>query len=291
MNLSTLFGGNKQSSGLFIPDNSGFKELTDEIPIKSINAISEHLGYHPDQVYSYYEGQESKSDISNVIVEVFSRNIVFVLTKDTVTKLDKKRVDNYLRNFTVKNVFNSYTSESILEDGIENKSLKIGFLARVLNIEDPEQNGMIFVESLGLYLFFIDGYLVNFQSSDGLNEWAKFWKDRNTNLFSSYEKTAKLYWGNDINKVIEEINIQADSWAKIPQAMDNEYITLHKTKFGTVNFTMLLVCHYNHGLSFYDFTTINHGRYKEIGVGKYKVDKFAYEFSEDGVLLKSYLAD
>ena len=27
------------------------------------NGISEHLGYHPDQVHAYYEGQESKSDI------------------------------------------------------------------------------------------------------------------------------------------------------------------------------------------------------------------------------------
>lgn len=291
MSLSTLFGGNKKSSGLFVPDKSGFKELTDEIAFKSINDISEHLGYHPDMIYTYNEGQDSNSGIINVIVEIFTRNIVFVLTKDSVTKLDKKRVENYFRNFTIKGVFNSYTTEDILKEGIQNRSLKMDFLARVLNILEPEQDGMFYIDSLELYLYFIDGYLVNFQSSDGLNEWAKHWKQINKDLFLSYEKTAKLYWGNNISKVINEINIQADSWAKTPDAMNNEFISLHETRFGTINFAMLLVCHYNYDLSLSDFITINHGRYKEIEPNKHKADKFVYEFSDEGILLNSYLAE
>ncbi len=253
MNLSTLFGGNKKSSGLFIPDRSGFKELKDEIPFKSINGVSEYLGYHPDQVYAYHEGQEAPSGIINVIVEIFSNNIVFILTKDTVTKLDEKTVKNYLRNFSIKNVFKSYITESILESGIENKSLQMDFLAKVLSIEDPEQDGMYYVESLEYYLYFVDGYLVGFQSSDGLNESAKSWKQDSPSYFKGYEQVSRLYWGNDIAGVINEINTQADAWSKVPFAINNEFLSLHETQYGTTNYVMLLVCHYNYEISFDDF--------------------------------------
>ena len=291
MNLSSFFGGNKKSSGLFIPYKSEFKELKDEIPVKSINGVSEHLGYHTDQVYTFHEGEESDSGIINIVVEIFSSNIVFVLTNNTVTKLNNKTVNNYLRNFSVRNVFNSYTTEDILKEGIQNKSLKIDFLTRLLAIEEPEEDGMYYVELLGLYLYFIDGYLVNFQSSDGLNEWAKLLRDKNKTIFSSYEKAAKLYWGNEIGKVIDEINMQANLWAKAPDGMRNEYVDLHETEFGTINFAMLLVCHYNYELSFSDFLTINHGRYKEIGLNKFRVGRFIYEFSDEGILSNSYLSE
>ncbi len=291
MHLSTFFGSSKKSSGLFIPCNTEFIELTDKIPFKSINGISEHLGYHPDQVHAYYEGQESKSDIINVIVEIFSNNVIFVLTKDTVNKLSKKSVENYLRNFSVKKVFNSYTTENILETAVENKSLKMDFLARILKIEDPEEDGMYYVESLEYYLYFVDGYLVSFQSSDGLNESAKNWKQNSPTYFRGFEKVSRLYWGNDITSVINEINTQADAWSKIPFVGSNEFLDLHETEYGTTNYVMLLVCHYNYGISLKDFITVNHGRFIKVAPNKYRVNKFSYEFDESESLIKFYLAN
>jgi hypothetical protein len=55
MNLLKVFDRNKKSSGVFIPKKTQFIELKDEILIKSINGITEHLGYHSDQSFSYYE--------------------------------------------------------------------------------------------------------------------------------------------------------------------------------------------------------------------------------------------
>jgi hypothetical protein len=281
----------KSSTGRFVPDGSGFKELTDELKDDSINGISQHLGYHPDQVHTYWGDFDQTSDINHIAVEVFTMNIIFVLTKNTVTKLDKKKVQYFLRNFRISEVFDSIATRDIFERAIPDKSLKIDFLSRVLNIADPDPNGMFFVKSLNLNLFFIDGYLVDTQSSDGLSEWAKDFKKINPTLMANYEKVARLYWGTNLSQVIKEINIQADSLAGTPNSVSNEFLPLHETPFGTINFAMLLVCHYGKRINLNEFKEINHGRYKEVRPNTYKVDKFVYEFFEDGTLSNSYLSN
>lgn len=289
MNFLKIFDRNNKSSGIFIPKKSEFIELTDEISFKSINGITEHLGYHTDQAHGYFETLEKDSGITNIIVEIFSNNIIFVLTKDTVTKLKKSKVDNYMRNFDVNKVFNSYTTESILEYGVENSSLNIDFLSKVLNIEEPEQDGMFYASSIEYYLYFVDGFLVSFQSADGLNEPAKDWKQSLPVFFRDLEKVTKLYWGNNLSSVINEINLQAEAYTKIPFIMKNEFLELHKTKHGTINFVMLLVCHYTYMISFEDFAIINHGRYFKLDTNKYLVDRFIYEFDEFGNLINAYM--
>ncbi|MEI6950367.1 hypothetical protein V9K67_24510 [Paraflavisolibacter sp. H34] len=280
----------KESSGIFIPDQTGFAELKDEIKNSSINGIAEHLGYHPDQAHSYFGNFDQNADVKHVIVEIFTKNIVFVLTQTTVTQLNKRQVDHFLRDFELSEVFDSITTRDILQEGIQNKSLKIDFLSRVLSIQDPDPNGLFYIESIGLYLYFFDGFLVSIQSSDGLSHWAKHFKQLNPQFIGQYEHVAKLYWGNNLPKVINEINIQSDALADLPDGMKNHYIHLHETKFGTINFAMLHVCHYNKEISLRDFREINHGRFQQTGPFEYVVDRFKYEFEEDGTLLNSSLA-
>ena len=289
MNLLNIFGRNKKSSGVFIPKNLEYIELTDDIAFKSINGITEHLGYHSDQAHGYFDLAEEDSGITNVIVEIFSNNIIFILTKDTVTKLKKSTVDRYMRNFNLNKVFNSYITESILEDGVENSSLKIDFLSKVLNIEEPEQDGMFYAASIEYYLFFVNGILVSFQSADGLNEPAKDWKQSSPVFFRDLEKVTKLYWGNNLSSVINEINLQAEAYTNVPFIMKNGFLELHKTKHGTINFVMLLVCHYSYKISFEDFAIINHGRYFKLDTDKYLVDRFIYEFDQFGNLTNAYI--
>jgi hypothetical protein len=194
-----------------------------------------------------------------------------------------------MRNFNLTKVFNSYIVESILENGVKNSSLKIDFLSKVLNIEDPEPDGMFYAASIEYYLYFVDGVLVSFQSADGLNEPAKNWKQSIPDYFRDLEAVTKLYWGNNLSSVINEINMQADAYTKVPFIMDNEFLDLHKTKHGTINFVMLLVCHYNYKMSFDDFAIVNHGRFIEIDTNKYLVDRFIYEFDELGSLKNAYI--
>ncbi len=279
----------KKSSGIFIPNGDQFSELTDYIGEGSINDITIHLGYHPDQTKVYFGDFDQNFDVVDVIIEIFSCNIVFVLTKDTVTKLDKSKVDYFLRDFDYDSEFDSYDIDSIFQTGIENMSLSIEFLTRVLNINNAEPNGVFYAKSLDLYLSFKDGLLIDFRSTDGLSKWARYYKQLNPDFIFNIEKTAMKFWGVEKSKIINEINIQCDALASVPEGFKNEFIQLHETNFGSTNYFMLLVCHYEHEISLSQFIEINHGRYKTYtssnSVIKFGLDRFIYEFSVDGSLI------
>ncbi|GAA4419250.1 hypothetical protein GCM10023187_53380 [Nibrella viscosa] len=287
--FSSIFNKKKKSSGIFIPKGQAFKELTEALEDTSINGISEHLGYNTNQVQAYYGYPPENPDITAVIFEVFTQNIVFVSTKTHVTQLTRSKVDYFLRDFKLEEFYNSVTTEDILQEGIENRTLSIDYLARVLAIESPDENGVFFVPKIGHYLYFNEGFLTDFSASDGLNKWAKQLMQINPNLIDSYEKVAKKYWGHESKKIINEVNIQAEAFADLPQAANNKFIPLHEAELGTINFFMLLVCHYDRGITLPEFKEINHGRYKETlqstdSLIEYKLGNFTYRFLASGVL-------
>lgn len=142
--------------------------------------------------------------------------------------------------------------------------MKVDYLSKVLNIKDPQPDGILYVERLGLNFFFIDGLLVDFQSSDGLNEWAKHFKQLNPRYFEHYVKHARMYWGNSLNKIINEVNKQFQAFSYIPGGANNQHIELHKNSNGTINFYMLMVCHYGTPITAGQLEDLNYGRYTKI---------------------------
>jgi len=80
----------------------------------------------------------------------------------------------------------------------------------------------------------------------------------------------------------------------VPDGYLNKYIPLHKVENNTVNFYMLMVCHYNREITLDEFKQINHGWYRQVeslnaNDIKYKLGNFEYEFAPDGSLLSSNL--
>ena len=284
-----LFSNKKNSTGIFIPVGNEFVEFTETTSENSINGIAAHLGYNKDQFSTYFGDFDLNYDVQNVVIEIFSCKIIFVLTKPTVTKLKKHKVDYFMRNFNFQKEFDNINITNILQNGIDNKSLTIEFLSRVLNLGISDPSGIFYSKNLDLYLSFWDGILTKFTTSDRLNEWSRHFKHLNPDLIKDIETVAKKFWGNNLDQIINEINIQAESLANIPQGVKNENIDLHKTDFGTVNYFMLLVCHYNHSINMEQFLEINHGRYKIIPSSNenktYSLDRFLYEFLPDGTLL------
>ncbi|TGE06100.1 hypothetical protein [Hymenobacter fodinae] len=285
----------RESSGMFVPDGAQFKELTDAPPNASINDLGKHMGYHPDQIHYYFGDNDPDSEIRGIIFELFSRNIIMVGTKKTVTTINKNSLTHFTRHLTERDLINSYSVSSSLNDGIKNKSLSSSFLARVLGMKGVERDGVFYSERLGLYLYFVDGVLTDFQASDGLGKWAKHFKQINSDIIDAFEAEARRYWGSDNKQVMAEINRQADALADIPDAMQNEYLPLHENTDGSYNFHMMLVCHYEQPIMLDEFLVINHGRYervteRELGdTNAYKVGRFVYIFSAEGDLLFSDL--
>lgn len=159
----------KKSTGIFVPFGSGFKELTDHIENQSANGIVEHLGYKITQKYTYASLKYSK--IYQIAFEIFSNNIIFIQTKNTVKEITNEMLKKYLKDLDLEYEYKCF-ADIMLTAGIEEKSFTIEFLSKVLNIEDPKPDGKYFIEKLGYYLYFCKGYLTRFESAEGLNSWA-----------------------------------------------------------------------------------------------------------------------
>lgn len=284
----------KLSTGYFVPFGSEFKELLNAPANASFDDISAHLGYHSDQIHMFLGDYDPTSDIQAIGFEIFTTNIAFVCTQKSVVKLTDAEVGNFSKKFRFQDEFDDVTVSGILEEGIKNGSLTIEFLAKVLDLTDPQPTGIYFDGKFGLYLYFNNGLLTDVQPADGLNEWAKHFKQLNPQFIGRYENVARKYWGQDIAKITAEINIQASALADTPNSVNNEFVYLHEAELGTINFKMLMVCHYDHEIIMDEFKQINHGRYKhlpgqfDIGLQKYTVGKFLYEFSKGGDLINKY---
>lgn len=181
---------------VFVPQNGSFIEKTINIENKSIRNVVKYLGYNSDQFYTYSNSDAGDTGILLVVFKIFTNQIICIITDESVEKLSAERMEKYLLKFDLKKEFDSYTIESKLNEGIKNKSLTSDFLAKVLNLENPEPNGTLYASSIGYNLEFRQGIIVKFYSSDGLNKWAKQWKVENYELYKSYEDAAKKYWGD-----------------------------------------------------------------------------------------------
>ena len=279
----------KESSGFFVPDGNKFIEATG-LENLSINKIAEKLGYHTDMTYHHLVGYEQTDEIQSIIFEVFTTNIIFIITSKKVLSLPPYKVQGILIQLSWHDLYDSHTIKSTLEDAIEHESLTIDFMQKVLNLNDNDPNCVLFSEKLGYYLYFSEGVLVDFQTSDGLNEWAKEWNLINPNLVASYEKEAVYYWGEGKpHKILKEINAQADAYANVPcMAWQNPLNEMHTSEFGNINFVNQLVAHYGKEISLKEFKEINHGRYEVISSVEeevsLKIGRFVYEFSDGEII-------
>jgi len=263
---SSLKHAKAESFGIFVPSQNRLLKLTDDISNRSITGIAKHLGYHPDQIHTFGGYDEAESKIIFVVLEVFSMNVIFALTENSVLHLSENEVNDFIKDFDYNFEYKSTMVEDTLLSGIENKSLKIGFLCRIFDIEHKLWEDQILFEKIGVHAFFVNGYLAAFRLVDEeLGKWARYFKGLNPSGFSDYAEVAKLYWKDDYDKITYELNAQFEAWADSPKATNDEHIPLHTTRFGTINFVMLLVCHYGKHIDIEQFEVINHQ-----GIKKYQ---------------------
>lgn len=284
----SYFFNKRESSGVFKPSNGGFVEYKGDIGNGSINDIRTVLGYHADQVYDPVFGND-KDKISYVCFEIFTRNVVFVLTSKKVTFITQRDIDKSLGKFSVNKYFDRKETSDRLSQGIDNRSMSIEFMAKVLSLKDVSRNGMFYSEKIKTYLYFTEGFLTDFHFDDGLFPYAQHLKAVNPKVYNWIADLAYKYWPNNDFQAIKEINIQCEAWANIPEAFGNEFIPLHRTENGGANLHMIRVCHYNYPININQFIEINHGRYKQLpddnGNKRFTCGKFNYIFDEDSKML------
>jgi hypothetical protein len=279
------FLNKRSSSGVFTASKNGFMEYKGQAGNGSINDTLYALGYHPDQAYTTRFNTNPKEAIQVVVFEIFSRNIIFVMTSKKTTYITEKDLRKHLGNFSVSKEFDSIRINEVLNAGLENASLSSEFIAKVLHLKAISNNGMFYSERIKTYLYFTEGRLTDFHFDDGLFPWSKYLKEMNPTVYKNISDTALKYWADNDFQIKKEINIQSEAWSNTPDALRNEYLSLHRTENGGFNFHMLRVCHYKYPLKLKQFKEINHGRfmiveennsYKEISCGK-----FQYQFDSE----------
>ncbi|KAA9356888.1 MULTISPECIES: hypothetical protein [Larkinella] len=276
--------------GVFIPARFGYYKEIDykNFGLGSINDIAKFFNYNPDQFYLCMGPLDSDFQVKNVCIEVFSGKIIFVLADSTKGPLKQSKVDYFMKEHNLKRIFDGPEVESILTSGIENKTLDINFLSRVLKLKDPSLTGVFHASSIGLNLIFEQGYLTDFMSSDGMNKWAKLWYQLNPALIRDYEQQAIKFWGNNPSRVLFEINAQAEALGETPGALNNPFLELHRTDYGLIDFCMLNVKHHSRPITHDEFLILNHGRFIQLDekMKEYRVGLFTYHFNEEGELLR-----
>lgn len=284
----SIFG--KTSTGIFIPaENGGYKQATDVPERYSINSLTWHFGYQPAQVETIFT-IDPQSKVSNIALEIFTRNIVFVMTDKKTTFITERDIKKCMGDYSVTKHYDSIRIKDVLEEGIETESLTVEFLARVLNMPNVSRNGMFYSNKIKTYLYFTNGLLTNYQYDDGFSHWAKHLQKANKTVYDRISKGAYKYRSGDDFQIQKEINIQSEAWGSIPEAFGNEFIPLHTYENGLVNLHMIRVTHYGYPITMNSFQELNFGRYQVIGCEWtseviLRLNRFDYRFDKDGQLI------
>jgi len=280
----------------FIPKGNDFVPVDVNIKQPSINDISKFLGYNSDQFYTYDDFSVKGSKVFIVVFKVFTDDIIFAVTEDTVSSINKTDVQIFLVDFNQKKEFGSYEIENTLADGVKNKSLSKKFLSEIFDSNSNKNDESIIAIEIGYELNFSNGVLKSYNTTDGLNKWGRMWKNELPSTYRKYLNIAKMYSDKQAD-IINEINIQADAFARTPQGVQNEYLKFHSNADGTVNYKMLLVAHYDEEISLSQFKKINIGRYElstefnnedNYKRTTYRLNNTLYTFDENGNFVNSY---
>ena len=239
--LKNLFnkGKDKNSTGIYVFENSNLIELEETPGNGSINSIIESIGFSTNQVHTVHTFDSKKIEVLGF--KIFSKEVLFALAKKdrTISVADilkeKRKIDWQFE-------YSSLNVEDILNDGIKAQNLSLDFLSSVLELI-REDTSLFKSKEFDLYLQFENNLLQAFTSSEWENSATKWLKGLNEKMFQEMVEEAKKYHDNDID-TMEEVNNQTESLLNIPEAMNNEFIPLHTKRNGNINFYNLLIAHY-----------------------------------------------
>jgi len=121
---------------IFTLNSNGFDLITNIPPNASINKMTEHLGYHPSTLFTFWHNYKENNDIQFIALEIFSKNIIYVATKNDIRTLSLSKVNFFLNKLDDDDIYESYGVQDKLRTGIEHKTLSKEFLSKILELND-----------------------------------------------------------------------------------------------------------------------------------------------------------
>jgi len=254
------------------------KELIpiDELEKGSINNCIEKIGFPTNHIYTIHSFDSDKISVLGFIT--LTKSLVFVLAENK-SKISFSDVSRAVEGIDWGHEYSDLNVEDILQEGIEYDNFDLDFVKSILDLAKKDK-GLYKSQELGLYLQFEKGVLIAFTSSEWENSSTKWLKDLNHKMVKCMVIEAKQYQRNEI-EAMQEVNNQTKALMNVPEAMKNEFLTLHKNENGNFNFYNLVIAHYTQDCNQVDFLFMNKGRYKKTDERTFKIGKFKYEFGKD----------
>lgn len=261
----------------------------------SANDAAKKMGLDTNMFYFYFGDTKNKSDIDGILFKSFSTEILCVSTNNNVKEIRQQDIDLFLANFDYNKEYSVYDIESDLKEGIEKQNFSISFIADAMNIKyNPASRDTILInERLKYNLYFKNGFLYKYESSDGFNRSAKEMKTQDPDYFEKMTTYAKEYWKDDKVNIINELNTQVEALYSMPDGFRNEHLSDFLIRDNLYNFKMLNVLYYKDNVTLREFKDVCHGDVQYIDSKEnkgftiyfYIYKSGIYGFSEDGKLV------
>jgi len=255
----------------------------DELEVGSINNCIEKIGFPTNHIYTIHPFDSDK--ISVLGFKTLTKNLEFVLAENK-SKISYSDVLKAIMGIDWNLEYSDLNIEDILQEGIDYENFDLDFAKSILDLT-KEDKDLYKSKKFGLYLQFENEILNAFSSSEWENSSTKWLKDINQNMVENMVKEAKQYQRNEI-EAMQEVNNQTKALMNVPEAMTNEFLTLHKNENGNFNFYNLVIAHYTQDCNQDNFLFMNKGRYNKIDERCLRVGNFTYEFGIDKKLKNVY---
>ena len=249
-------------------------EQSEKCPKGSFNYYRSCLGYLSSEVQSFWS-----ADCYFIALNVFNNDVIFVIPKDTTkTTLSKHEVESYLAEITP-------TEKDFvlkLADGVKEKTIRQSFVEKSLGIKS--ENNSIKDDIHGFTYTFKDGFLIDYQSDDGLDYDAKEIKTDLPSIFSKIQSNAQKHYGTSANLVAKYINGQC----KYFRIIEVDYLKSATTSNIEYNYALLYSILYE-GISLEEFLFLVPGAEISSRVNNYIVvsyGNFVFTF-KDKKLIKN----
>lgn len=284
---------------VYVPSKNGdYKEV--ELPEDnngSFDSIGEFLGYTPDKTYCYYGFLSGTEDFDAILFKKLSKSIIGIISRKSYKNLKQDDVNRFMKDFDYNFTYGSISREEDLEDAIKNGTYSKEFICDVLDLPYEDFKDIDILTDLlnGFNYKFENGVLVGYNTLEGVEGYAKQFKEENPQFFQEVYDFAKENWGDDEEKVLYYVNGQLNSFAKIGGGFRNEILPLFHIEGDYVyNFKILDVISNNQNISLDDFLFFTNGdarlineRESSIGtIYTYVYKNIFFMFTEDGTFIK-----
>lgn len=282
----------------FIPDESGgYARLDDAVTKgKSTKEVANYLGYEDCQyhVESMSFADQNNFGVQSIIFKINTLKIIFVECNDDVVSLNAEVVDKLKSEICYGGYFyDCIDYENDLKEGITQRCMTSKFISDITGF--TLYNNRI-NDKMNDYIYYFDneGLLISFKSTNGLNAYGRYLKEKMPSIYSLYDKKSTNFFGNPENASYF-INIQAEALYKLPHALDNIYLEAHTTK-DIYNFKMVMVAHYGDTINLKefkianlnDFTFISVERNNNVNINVYKACNTIVKFNDDGRMVAAH---